>query len=101
MNPQSTDNVSAPTTGETAVEVQRFPDHFRARVDGNVQHRPGDGVLEDIPVGTEVQVDTALASYVLSWTDKDDHPMIVTLAKREFEFYVDEGAIVIALGVAG
>ncbi|MBF5002974.1 hypothetical protein [Diaphorobacter caeni] len=77
---------------ETAIEVQRFPDHFKALVQGKVQHRAGDGPLEEIPVGTEVQVDTAIASYVLSWIDpEDDQPETVTLAKREFEHYVDNG----------
>ncbi|QIL71624.1 hypothetical protein G7048_15440 [Diaphorobacter sp. HDW4B] len=77
---------------ETAVEVQRFPAHFKATVQGKVQHRGGDGPLEDMPVGIEVQVDTAIASYVLSWTDPaDNQPEIVTLAKREFEHYVDNG----------
>ena len=77
---------------ETAVEVQRFPEHFKAIVEGKVQHRVGDGPLEEMPVGTEVQVDTALASYVLSWNDpSDNQPEIVTLAKREFEHYVDNG----------
>lgn len=83
-----------PTSGqvETAVELQRFPEHFKAVVEGKVQHRVGDGPLEEMLVGTEVQVDTALASYVLSWTDPADHqPEIVTLAKREFEHYVDNG----------
>ncbi len=78
--------------GETAVEVQRFADHFKAKVTGMVQHRAGDGPLLEIPVGTEVQVDTAIASYVLSWMDpSDNQPEIVTLAKREFEHYVDNG----------
>ncbi|QIL83446.1 hypothetical protein G7047_28485 [Diaphorobacter sp. HDW4A] len=77
---------------ETAIEVQRFPEHFKAIVQGRVQHRVGDGPLEEMPVGTEVQVDTALASYVLSWNQPGDgHSEIVTLAKREFELYVDNG----------
>ena len=81
------------TTGESAVEVQRFPAHFKARVVGKVQHRVGDGPLEDMPVGAEVKVDTAIASYVLSWSDDENHPLIVTLAKREFEHYVETGAL--------
>ncbi|QNP47805.1 hypothetical protein [Diaphorobacter aerolatus] len=90
MNDQNKQPVSEQV--ETAVEVQRFPEHFNAVVRGKVQHRVGDGPLEDMPVGTEVKVDTAIASYVLSWTDPNDkQPEIVTLAKREFELYVDNG----------
>lgn len=79
--------------GESAVEIQRFPEHFRARITGNVQHRVGDGPLEDIPRGTEVKVDTAIGSYVLSWQAQDQQPITVSLAKREFELYVDTGEI--------
>ena len=79
---------------ETAVEVQRFPAHFKATVQGKVQHRGGDGPLEDMPVGIEVQVDTAIASYVLSWVDPEDQqPETASLAKREFEYYVEVGAL--------
>ena len=46
-----------------------------------------------MPVGAEVKVDTAIASYVLSWSDDENHPLIVTLAKREFEHYVDTGEL--------
>ena len=75
---------------QSAVEVQRFPEKFEATVTGNVQHRVGDGQLEDIPRGTRVQVATAIGSYVLSWT-QEDQPITVSLAKREFELYVDTG----------
>lgn len=78
--------------GESAVEIQRFPEHFRARVTGKVQHRVGDGPLEDIPQGTEVKVDTAIGSYVVSW-NHEEQPITVSLAKREFELYVDTGEI--------
>ena len=77
---------------QSAVEVQRFPEKFEATVTGNVQHRVGDGQLEDIPRGTRVQVATAIGSYVLSWT-QDEQPITVSLAKREFELYVDTAEI--------
>ena len=75
---------------ESAIEAQRFPAQFKAQVVGKVQHRAGDGPLEEIPTGTEVLVDTAIASYVLSWVEGAD-PITVTLAKRELEHYVDNG----------
>ncbi|MDR0225131.1 MAG: hypothetical protein LBI66_01815 [Burkholderiaceae bacterium] len=81
----------------SAVEVQRFPEHFQATITGTVQHRVGDGPLEDIPRGTQVQVDTAIGSYVLSWT-QEDQPITVSLAKREFELYVDTGEIEVREG---
>ncbi len=78
----------------SAVEVQQYPAHFQARVLGKVEHRSGDGPLEQIPVGTEMEVDTAIASYVLSWTNTgDQQPETVYLAKREFEHYVETGAL--------
>ncbi|MPN18390.1 hypothetical protein SDC9_165750 [bioreactor metagenome] len=95
-NAQDNTNDNQMATGESALEVQRFPEHFKARVAGKVQHRVGDGPLEDMPVGTDVQVDTAIASYVLSWVDAENHPLLITLAKREFEHYVDSGDIEIA-----
>ena len=71
-----------------------LPEHFQARIQGKVQHRVGDGPLEAIPVGQEVQVDVALASMVLSWTS-EGQPVTVTLARDEFLHYVDEGSIAI------
>ena len=78
----------------SAIEVQQYPEHFAARVTGKVEHRVGDGPCELIPEGIEMKVDTAIASYVLSWTDpKDQQPETAYLAKREFEHYVEVGAL--------
>ena len=78
----------------SAIEVQQYPEHFEARVTGKVKHRLGDGPSEAIPVGTAMKVDTAIASYVLSWIDpKDQQPETAYLAKREFEHYVEVGAL--------
>ena len=56
----------------SAVEIQLYPEHFAARVTGKVEHRVGDGPSEQIPMGIEMKVDTAIASYVLSWVDPED-----------------------------
>lgn len=78
----------------SAIEVQQYPEHFTARVTGKVEHRVGDGPSELIPQGIEMQVDTAIASYVLSWTDPEGtQPETAYLAKREFEHYVEVGAL--------
>ena len=69
------------------------PAPFRMRVAGEVQHRIGDGALETIPVGQEVEVNEAIASMVLSWQD-EGQGMTAILAKDEFQHYVDTGAIV-------
>jgi hypothetical protein len=69
------------------------PAPFRVRVTGDVQHRIGDGALETIPVGQEVEVDEAIASMVLSWKE-DGQGMTAILAKNEFQHYMDTGAIV-------
>lgn len=79
-------------TTPTTAPALALPAHFQARILGRVQHRVGDGALEDIPVGQTVQVDKALASMVVSW-ESQGQPVTVTLAKDEFEFYVAQGAI--------
>ncbi|MCD2512273.1 hypothetical protein [Comamonas endophytica] len=69
-----------------------YPEHFQAVIRGHVQHRVGDGALEDIPVGQKVDVATAIASLVLSW-ESEGQPVTVTLAKEEFDLYVSQGDI--------
>lgn len=81
----------------SAVEIQQYPEHFQARVSGKVEHRVGDGPSELIPEGVEVQVDTAIASYVLSWNDENQQPETAYLAKREFEHYVETGALEVSV----
>lgn len=82
----------------SAIEVQQYPEHFQARVTGKVEHRAGDGPLQEIPLGIDMKVDTAIASYVLSWIDPEDQqPEIAYLAKREFELYVETGALEITV----
>ncbi|MEG1203643.1 MAG: hypothetical protein RSD82_15885, partial [Comamonas sp.] len=82
----------------SAVEVQQYPEHFQAKIIGKVEHRNGDGPTETIPLGTEMKVDTAIASYVLSWIDPEDQqPETAYLAKREFELYVEVGALEVTI----
>lgn len=69
-----------------------MPTKFKARITGEVHHRVGDGPLELIPQGQEVNVDVALASMVVSWTS-EGQPVTVTVAREEFLEYVDTGAI--------
>ena len=69
-----------------------YPEKFQAHIKGHVQHRVGDGPLEDIPVGQHVEVATAIASLVLSW-ESEGQPITVTLAKDEFDLYVSQGDI--------
>lgn len=73
-------------------DTSGLPQHFSARIVGLVQHRVGDGPLESIPKGQEVNVELALASMVVSWIS-DGQPVTVTLAREEFLEYVDIGAI--------
>ena len=80
-----------PTSG-TKHDVNTLPDQFHARIVGEVKHRVGDGPLELIPVGEEVEVNMAIASMVLSWMS-EGQPVTVTLAREEFMEYVDTGAI--------
>lgn len=80
------------TTTTPSTPNTELPEHFRALIQGKVQHRVGDGVLDDIPQGLEVQVDVAMASMVVSWVS-EGQPVTVTLARDEFLFHVDEGNI--------
>lgn len=68
------------------------PAPSRMRVAGEVQHRIGDGVLEIIPIGQEVEVSEAIASMVLSWQE-GGQGVTAILAKDEFQHYVDAGAL--------
>lgn len=80
------------TVMRTPNTCTELPTYFKARIQGKVQHRVGDGMTEIIPEGLEVQVDVALASMVLSWVS-EGQPVTVTVAREEFMFYVDMGAI--------
>ena len=77
------------TAASTHTEL---PNHFKARIQGKVQHRVGDGMTDIIPEGLDVQVDVALASMVLSWVC-EGQPVTVTVARHEFLHYVDVGSI--------
>lgn len=80
------------TTTTTQRGETTLPERFKARIQGKVQHRVGDGMTEIIPEGLEVQVDLAMASMVLSWLS-DGQPVTVTVARDEFLYYLDQGAI--------
>lgn len=77
---------------ESNAKTAALPERFQAKIVGRVQHRVGDGVLDDIPLGQEVRVDLAMASMVVSWVS-EGQPVTVTLARDEFLHYVDEGDI--------
>ena len=84
--------MTKPTMTQTPQE-ETTGDHFQARVDGQVQHRVGDGQLEFIPVGVTVSVVPAIATMVVSWVE-DGQPQNSVLAKDEFERYEESGALV-------
>lgn len=68
-------------------------DSVTMRVTAKIHHRLGDGMLEAIPVGQEVEVTEAMATMVLSWKD-DGQGINAILAKQEFQHYLQTGAIV-------
>lgn len=82
------------TTSITATEDSStdLPQRFTIRIAGKVQHRVGDGPIADLPIGQQIEVDTAIGSMVLSWTH-DEQPINVTIAREEFLLYVEEGSI--------
>ena len=69
-----------------------LPENFQARILGKMHHRVGDGPLEALPIGIDVQVDVAIASMVVSWVS-EGQPVTVTVAREEFFYYMDEGSI--------
>ena len=78
----------------TTSNQRAYSGDFQARVVGPVQHRIGDGQLEEIPRDLDVQVSTAIASYVLSWKS-DGQPVTVTLSTPDFEYHVEHGNIIV------
>ena len=82
------------TATPTQTLSTELPERFKAHIKGRVQHRVGDGMTETIPENLEVQVDVAIASMVLSWVS-EGQPVTVAVARHEFLYYVDEGAICI------
>lgn len=88
----STSTSSQQEPQANSISSTKLPDHFQALVVGKVEHRVGDGPLEEIPQNLDIQVDVAMASMVLSWT-QEGQPVNVTLAREEFLHYVDEGLI--------
>lgn len=72
------------------------PAHFDSvtmRVASAVHHRLGDGMLEIIPLGQEVEVTEAIATMVLSWRE-EGQGINAILAKQEYQHYLQTGAIV-------
>ena len=72
-----------------------LPGHeFKARVAGEVKYRDGDGPLIELPQGQLIDVAPAIASMAVSWTEGEE-TRIASLAKEEFERYVQTGDIVL------
>ncbi|ARU06429.1 hypothetical protein CCO03_18765 [Comamonas serinivorans] len=68
------------------------PTPFHVRVVSDVQHRIGDGALETIAAGQDLEVTEAIASMVLSWKE-DGQGQTAILAKNEFQHYLETGAL--------
>ena len=79
----------------TTQHPHAYPENFKARITGAVQHRIGDGQLETLPTNQDVDISTAIASYVVSWM-AEGHPITVSLSKPDFEYHVEQGNIVVA-----
>ena len=78
----------------TTEHSHNYPENFKAHVVGKVEPRIGAGQLETIPENLDVDVATAIASFVLSW-ESEGQPVIVSLSKPEFEYHVDHGNILV------
>ena len=69
-------------------ELQNIPEFF-VDVVGDIQCRPGDGMLQAIPK-VRAGVNEAIGSWALSWQDGADS-VVVTLSKPEFDLYLERG----------
>ena len=70
--------------------LENTPEFF-VDVVGEIQWRPGDGMLQAIPK-VRAGVNEAIGSWILSWTE-DGEPVNAALAKEEFELYLERGDI--------
>ena len=68
--------------------LENTPEFF-VDVVGEIQWRPGDGMLQAIPK-VRAGVNEAIGSWALSWQDGADS-VVVTLSKPEFDLYLERG----------
>lgn len=78
------------TQGPRSV-LQNTPEFF-VDIVGDIQWRPGDGMLQTVPK-VRAGVNEAIGSWALSWQDGEDS-VIVTLSKPEFDLYEERGDLV-------
>lgn len=64
---------------------------FWVDIVGDIQWRPGDGMLQNLPK-VRAGVNEAIGSWALSWQDGSDS-VVVSLSKPEFDLYLERGAI--------
>ena len=69
-------------------ELHNIPEFF-VDVVGDIQWRPGDGMLQAI-LKVRAGVNEAIGSWALSWQDGADS-VVVTLSKPEFDLYLERG----------
>lgn len=65
---------------------------FFVDVVGDIQWRPGDGMLQTVPK-VRAGVNEAIGSWALSWQENSDS-VIITLSKPEFDLHLERGDIV-------
>jgi hypothetical protein len=69
-------------------ELHNIPEFF-VDVVGDIQWRPGDGMLQTIPK-VRAGVNEAIGSWALSWDDGLDS-VVISLSKPDFDLYIERG----------
>ena len=71
--------------------LENTPEFF-VDVVGEIQWRPGDGMLQAIPK-VRAGVNEAIGSWTLSWQEGEDS-IVIALSKPEFTLHEERGALV-------
>ena len=84
-------NTASEATRSRQSRIQLYRSTLPLASQARQEHRVGDGPSEQIPMGIEMKVDTAIASRAVLGRSEDQQPETAYLAKREFEHYVEVG----------
>ncbi len=79
-------------TSLTEGQPQENQAEFWVDIVGDIQWRPGDGMLQSVPK-VRAAVNEAIGSWTLSW-DEDGGSVVISLSRDEFALYLERGDIV-------
>ena len=81
-----------PSQAQGPRSVLQHTPEFLVDIVGDIQWRPGDGMLQSLPK-VRAGVNEAIGSWALSWQDGADS-VVVSLSKPEFDLSQERGDIV-------